>query len=120
MSLQVLEERDREFCGHGTNYPVRRTVPGFEGTQIITAFTSCNLDAEVVRSCTGTTADSTNFTVNFWTYTGVSIPIVKVALWPTTPEYDQQFANTILAADAAAPEGSFDNVIDLMDWLDRD
>lgn len=35
-------------------------------------------------------------------------------------EYDPDFVAIILAADAAEPEASFDNVVDMLDWLDRD
>ena len=35
-------------------------------------------------------------------------------------EYDPEFVADILAADAAPPEASFDNVVDMLDWLNRE
>ncbi len=33
--------------------------------------------------------------------------------------YSEEFVASILEADAADPEASFDNIIDLLEWLNR-
>jgi predicted kinase len=35
-------------------------------------------------------------------------------------EYDAAFVASIQQADAAPPEASFNNVVDMLDWLNRD
>lgn len=35
-------------------------------------------------------------------------------------DYDPDFVASILQADAAPPEASFNNVVDMLDWLNRD
>lgn len=35
-------------------------------------------------------------------------------------DYDPGFVASILQADAAPPEASFNNVVDMLDWLNRD
>jgi hypothetical protein len=34
--------------------------------------------------------------------------------------YDPDLVTSILKADASEPEASFDNVVDMLDWLNRD
>jgi hypothetical protein len=35
-------------------------------------------------------------------------------------EYDPQFVKEVLQADAGSPEASFNNVVDMLDWLNRE
>jgi hypothetical protein len=35
-------------------------------------------------------------------------------------DYDPDFVASVLKADASEPEASFDNVVDMLDWLNRD
>jgi hypothetical protein len=35
-------------------------------------------------------------------------------------DYDPNFVADILKADAETPEASFDNVVDMLDWLNRE
>ena len=35
-------------------------------------------------------------------------------------DYDPDFVERVLKADAAPVEATFDNVVDMLDWLERD
>lgn len=39
---------------------------------------------------------------------------------PSHEKYDAAFVKRVLDADAKPPEAKFANLIDMMDWLDRD
>jgi hypothetical protein len=39
---------------------------------------------------------------------------------PAEEEYDPEMVALLLRLDAEAPAAEFDNVIDMMDWLNRD
>jgi hypothetical protein len=96
--------RNAETMGFDALFPVRTTIPGFAGTQLLTAFTGGSVDAPIGRTLVANTAG------------GVS----RVTIVAPIDEYNPAFVESILAADAAEPEASFDNVIDLLEWLDRD
>jgi hypothetical protein len=84
-------------------FPVRTTIPGFVGTQLLTAFTGSYTSLPIGSSLTANT-----------------LGVLLGTIVATVDEYDPDFVASILAADAAEPEASFDNVVDLLEWLDRD
>jgi hypothetical protein len=55
------------------------------------------------------------------TGTVANVASVSVITYATTGEvYDPDFVARVLAADAAPIAATFDNVVDLLDWLERD
>ena len=44
----------------------------------------------------------------------------KVTCEEIVPEYDPPFVASIIRADAAEPEASFDNIVDAIFWLNQD
>src|SRR5260370_19911282 len=86
-------------------YPITETVAGFDGARIVTAL-SDSTSAVVVGS-----SWTSNATI------GVSLGGVYYA---GTSDYNPDFVASILQADAAPPEASFNNVVDMLDWLNRD
>jgi len=84
---------------------VTETVAGFNGARIVTGATGTpNLKLEAH-------AWTSNATI------GVTLGGVYYA---SAGGYDPDFVASILQADAAPPEASFDNVVDMLDWLNRD
>jgi hypothetical protein len=51
---------------------------------------------------------------------GASFGGVYSAAYANVEEYDPDFVARVLRADAAPNEATFDNVVDLLDWLERD
>jgi hypothetical protein len=106
-------ERERSAETAVKFFSVTRTVPGFAGTQLLTAF-SGNAYVGAPLNIGGTTGGGyilSNATA------GVSLSCTSLA---GASDYNPDFVASVLAADAAKPEASFDNVVDLLDWLDRD
>jgi hypothetical protein len=56
---------------------------------------------------------SVGHSVTAYAYSGQAAPVMG-------EEYDPAFVAKILAADAEPEEEGFDNVVDLLDWLNRD
>jgi hypothetical protein len=101
-----------------------------------------NSDSEWVRLEHGSTETSLGVSVGFqdilaganrggWGFAYVGVTgasqtfLVTQATQPLTAPvlqdvYDPAFVTDILAADAAPAEEGFDNVVDLLDWLNRD
>ncbi len=102
MGLQAVKEREPSVW---QVFPVTETVTGFDGARIITALTGNS--AVLV----GGTNSFSNVT------TGVSLGGIYFA---GTHDYDPDFVSSILQADAADPEASFNNVVDMLDWLNRE
>jgi hypothetical protein len=89
---------------------VYRTVSGREGWQTVVELATSPMwtghyHSIVLGSCVFTTA---------------SASAVSCVVQATAPDYDQGFVNSVLAADAAKPDASFNNVVDILDWLNRD
>jgi hypothetical protein len=103
MDLQAPEARERppQFL----LYPVTETVAGFDGARIVTGLS--NSTGMIVQG----SYCSSNATI------GVTLGGVYHA---GASEYDSDFVSSILCADAAPPEASFNNVVDMLDWLNRD
>jgi hypothetical protein len=86
-------------------YPVTETTAGFGGARIVTMLSGGKY-ALVVGS-----GWSSNATI------GLSL---GGEYYASTADYDPDFVTSILQADAAAPEASFNNVVDMLEWLNRD
>lgn len=67
----------------------------------------------VIFGCLGGGSTSVGHSMAVYTYSGTTVTV-------TEEEYDPAFVAEILAADAAPPEASFNNVVDMLDWLNRD
>jgi hypothetical protein len=89
-------------------FPVIETVPGFAGSVTVTS-TANSGSLHVVG-------------VGFSTATiGASLGGVYRATYADPPEeYDPDFVASILQADAKPTEAQFDNVVDMLNWLNRD
>lgn len=85
-------------------YPSTKTVAGFEGTRIITGLSGGVCTAVLTNSLLVSTLASTSVVCVY--YAGID-------------EYDAEFVSTVLAADRAEPEATFDNVVDMLGWLNR-
>ena len=101
MGLQA--SREREFQAWQV-FPVIETIAGFGNAQNMMAFSG---NSTVVA---GSNLFS-NATV------GVSLGGTYFA---SLAEYDPAFVQSILQADAASPEASHNNVVDMLDWLNRE
>src|ERR1700730_14520020 len=100
MGLQAVEERESRNV-----FFVTETVAGFGGARI---FTTVSDSASTVSVGYGLFSNATQtFSLGGVYYAGAS-------------DYDPNFVASILQADAAAPEASFNNVVDMLDWLNRD
>jgi hypothetical protein len=105
MALQALErERPPQAPLVSRVVPITKTVSGFEGARIFTTLSGSFNLAEVYALSSNATSDVSLGGVY---YAGAS-------------GYDPDFVTSILKADADAPEASFDNVVDMLDWLNRD
>jgi hypothetical protein len=81
----------------------RKTVSGFAGAKIVV---------------TGTSHYYTRDLVGFMSTVQ---PVTIVHIVPSDmADYNADLVASILAADADEPDASFDNVVDLLDWLNRD
>jgi phosphoglycolate phosphatase-like HAD superfamily hydrolase len=96
--------------------PVRTTIAGFAGTQLLTAFSSENYDPQGISTFTGATGPAGYLNVIASTRTGMSVDLV----YTQVSSYRPEFVDAILAADKAKPEAKFDNVVDMLDWLSRE
>ncbi|GGI23813.1 hypothetical protein [Bradyrhizobium guangdongense] len=141
-------EADDRFTGAVLDrlLPIRKTVQGFEGTQLLTGFTGapvnyvCGGDVEATiqhhhagpsggtlvyvgsagtgefYSCSFSVSAGAINNVTFTANTGCTTGVTG----PASASYSKDFVDAVLAADAEKPEAEFDNVVDLLAWLDRD
>jgi hypothetical protein len=111
MSAQSAEREKRSPATAVQKYfPITRTVPGFEGTRLLIAFSGDTYSVPLYMA--GATVS-----VSANAASGVS---VGGTFYSGIDDYDPDFVASLLAADAVEPEASFNNVVDLLDWLDRD
>jgi hypothetical protein len=80
-------------------FPVIETVAGFGNAHNLMAYSSNS----------GVVAGS---------YSNATIGVSFGGTY-TTNDYDPDFVASILKADASEPEASFDNVVDMLNWLNR-
>jgi hypothetical protein len=91
-------------------YPMIETVPGWVGS-VVTVTTSANSGSLHVIGLDWLST----------TTTGASLGGIYRATYADAPEqYDPDFVASILQADAKPPEARFDNVVDMLNWLNRD
>ncbi len=107
MSLQAAERERTSRAPSWHVAPITKTVSGFEGARIVTALSGGGGISAVAEG----SAWSSNATI------GASLVGVYYA---GASDYDPEFVASILQADAAAPEASFNNVVDMLDWLNRE
>jgi hypothetical protein len=85
-------------------FPVIEAVAGFGNVQNLMAFSGNN---SVLVADSSFYSNAT---------TGVSLGATYVV---GAGDYDPEFVQSILQADAAAPEARFNNVVDMLDWLNH-
>jgi hypothetical protein len=103
MGLQAVKEREQPIW---QTFPITETVTGFEGARLVTTLTGS----------LGQIVEGSGWYPN--TMVGLSLGAVYYAS-ASAGDYDADLVASILQADAAAPEASFSNVVDMLDWLNR-
>jgi hypothetical protein len=113
MSLQESYDRDRrrrpaslyagEYSASGSGSGSARIMHGSNAEYVIIA----------AGQWFGGGSTSAGLSVTAYAYSGATSVAAE-------EEYDPAFVAKVLAADAAPVEARFDNVVDLMDWLERD
>jgi hypothetical protein len=89
-------------------YPITETVSGFAGTRVVTAVST----GAVLEVVVPTGWSPNNATL------GLSFGCLSTA--GVADGYNAELVASILQADAAPSEASFNNVVDMLDWLNRD
>jgi len=103
MSLQEIEFHEDRHPGFVRfKFPVSETVSG--------------TGAKLFGGHTGTAMTTSGWTTN----TVVRNVVVEIVATSASHKYDPDFVASILQADAAPPEVSFNNVVDMLEWLNRD
>jgi hypothetical protein len=102
-----------------TTRPVRQvhrvteSIPGLYGTAWSADTASARIiELEAIASSTAVSS----FTVSYMYFAGHGVAGHSE---PIT-EYDPVFVARVKAADAAPPAAKFNNIVDMLDWLDRD
>jgi hypothetical protein len=103
MAVQAVMERPPEPLARPL-YPVTETVAGFNGARIVTG-------------TTGTA--SLRLEASPWTSNATIDVALGAVYYSGASEYDPDFVASILQADTAPAEASFNNVVDMLDWLNR-
>ena len=106
MPLQTLKQQDGSYVSVRPVSQIARAISGFGATVTVT-----------------TVSDSTSmmFVVGEDYFSNATIGTsLGGTYYAGASEYDPAFVNRVLRADAAPVEATFDNVVDLLDWLERD
>jgi hypothetical protein len=108
-----LAEREQRFVHPLASriYPTAKSIAGSEWTRVLTAVSSWT-PYPVAFPSVGITLTLTNAATE-----GLSFFTISYA---GVANYNADFVAELLAADAAEPEATFDNVVDMLDWLNRD
>jgi hypothetical protein len=102
MSLQAIQEHEPPIR---YALPITETVAGFDGARLVVA----------------TTGSLGRVAEDFAWYSNAMIGIaVGGTYYASSRDYDPDFVASILQADAAVPEASFNNVVDMLEWLNRE
>ena len=104
MALQELVRERYPQAAAFRAVPITKTVSGSDGARIIKGSTGSFDPSRTYAFVSNATVD-------------VSLVVVYYA---GINDYDPEFVTSILQADAAAPEASFNNVVDMLDWLNRE
>jgi hypothetical protein len=105
MALQALKER-APAPSEQRLYAVTETVSGSDGSVILYDIAGAGMQ---VRGLEWISTNNASI--------GISIGGVYFA---ESSDYDAAFVERVLKADTAPVEATFDNVVDLLDWLERD
>jgi hypothetical protein len=114
MAVQLAEREKRIANPMARNvYPITKTVSGSEWARIITTVSGALISVD---------AATFPFRENTYTFSsnaaeGFSICTLSYA---SVADYDSSFVTEMLAADAAEPEATFNNVVDMLGWLNRE
>src|ERR1700693_3992555 len=112
MSIQEVEYlRSRRRWRAYSNW-ANFTVSGASGSRIL-AGTNSEYVSGAPPEWSGGGSTSAGIQVVIITYSNAGPASVAA-------EYNPDMVAEILRADAAQPEGSFNNVVDMLDWLNRD
>jgi hypothetical protein len=111
VAVQAVRERPQEPLARPL-YPVTETVAGFGGARVVTGATG--------TASSGSYAWTSNVETHAWTSNAMIGVMFGGVYYASAGEYDPDFVASILQADAAPPEASFNNVVDMLDWLNRD
>jgi hypothetical protein len=104
VGLQALKERAPVPSVHRL-YTVTETVSGSDGSVIVYGTAGAGMQVRGLE----------------WTSTNnASIGVSVGGVYLTASDYDPAFVERVLKADTAPVEATFDNVVDLLDWLERD
>jgi hypothetical protein len=102
VSLQLIQECEPPVW---RAFPITETVAGFDGARLVTA----------MSGSLGPIVDDAGW------YSNAMIGVAFGGMYFVGfNDYDPDFVASILQADAAAPEASFNNVVDMLDWLNRE
>jgi hypothetical protein len=101
MNLQVAERRKAPIWWQVN--PIIETISGFEGA-LLFAGSSLSYSGIAIGAFCSNARSPLSFGCTVTSDSG----------------YDADFVADILKADAAEPEASFDNVVDMLDWLNRE
>lgn len=107
MSIQeaAYDEQRGQYPAMHHVYPVSQTISGTAGARI--AYGS-NVNVTTVGWVALVSTANQEY------------QLVGVAPTPVTEEYVPEMVSLLLRLDKAPPEAKFNNVVDMMDWLDRD
>jgi hypothetical protein len=87
-------------------YRVTESIPGYYSTP----WSADTSSVRVIELEAPSTATSV-FTMSYSYLVGLGEPV---------SDYDPEFVARVRGADAATPAAKFNNVVDMLDWLDRD
>jgi hypothetical protein len=94
------------------DYSDEYTTSGSDGSRIVNG-SNAEYISGVYRWFGGGSTSVSQGVIDYSYYSGT-------ALIAAEEEYDPAFVARVLRVDAAPNEATFDNVVDLMDWLERD
>src|ERR1700685_2018780 len=108
MSLQ-----DVEYIKSRRRWQANLTVSGLGGSRLLNGSNAEYVSAGSHQWLGGGSASAGEGRVVTFSYSG-NPPLVEEAA-----DYNADLVAEILRADAAQPETSFNNVVDMLDWLNR-
>ena len=107
MSLQEVAHKHDQRRRHSAFGEY--TISSYDAVRVVK---STNANPVAYGQWFGGGSTSVSHSVVVFTYGTVSAAVQE--------EYDPAFVSRVLEADASPNEAIFDNVVDLMDWLERD